>query len=122
MQTAIREYDAKLDTKRRLTLRNANFDYYHVQEMDDGTIVLEPRELTVPFQISVNTLSMMDKAVENMKSGKVSEPIDLSMFELCAYNVAMGNGGPEIKAAADYITDDVNSDGLYNAFRYLGLI
>ena len=81
MQTAIREYDAKLDTKRRLTLRNANFDYYHVQEMDNGTIMLEPRELTVPFQISANTLSMMDKAVENLKSGKVSEPIDLSMFE-----------------------------------------
>lgn len=48
--------------------------------------------------------------------------IDLSMFELCAYNVAMGNGGPEIKAAADYITTDVNDDGLYNAFRYLKLI
>lgn len=48
--------------------------------------------------------------------------IDLSMFELCAYNVAMGNGGDEIKAAADYITDDVNEDGLYNAFRHLGLI
>lgn len=48
--------------------------------------------------------------------------IDLSMFELCAYNVAMGNGGPEIKAAADYITTDVNDDGLYHAFRYLKLI
>ena len=48
--------------------------------------------------------------------------IDLSMFELCAYNVAMGNGGPEIKAAADYITDDVDEDGLYNAFKHLGLI
>ena len=48
--------------------------------------------------------------------------IDLSMFELCAYNVAMGNGGVEIKEAADYITDDVNEDGLYNAFKYLNLI
>jgi len=48
--------------------------------------------------------------------------IDLSMFELCAYNVAMGNGGAEIKAAADYITTDVNDDGLYNAFKYLKLI
>ena len=48
--------------------------------------------------------------------------IDLSMFELCAYNVAMGNGGPEIKEAADYVTDDVNEDGLYNAFKKLGLI
>lgn len=48
--------------------------------------------------------------------------IDLSMFACCAYNVAMGNGGPEIKAAADYVTDDVNNDGLYKAFQYLGLI
>jgi len=48
--------------------------------------------------------------------------IDLSMFEICAYNVAMGNGGPEIKAAADYVTTDVDDDGLYNAFKYLKLI
>jgi len=48
--------------------------------------------------------------------------IDLSMFEQCAYNVAMGNGGPEIKEAADYITDDVDNDGLYKAFEKLGLI
>ncbi len=34
----------------------------------------------------------------------------------------MGNGGTEIKEAADYITDDVNEDGLYNAFVHLGLI
>ncbi len=48
--------------------------------------------------------------------------VDLSMFECCAYNVAMGNGGPEIKAAADYVTRDVNDDGLYHAFKYLKLI
>ncbi len=48
--------------------------------------------------------------------------IDLSMFEQCAFNVAMGNGGPEIKEAADYITTDVNDDGILNAFRYLKLI
>lgn len=48
--------------------------------------------------------------------------IDLSMFELCSYNVAMGNGGPEIKEAADYVTADVNDDGLYKAFEHLGLM
>ena len=48
--------------------------------------------------------------------------IDLSMFELCAFNVAMGNGGPEIKEAADYITTDVNDDGIWNAFKHIGLI
>lgn len=47
--------------------------------------------------------------------------VDLSMFECCGFNVAMGNGGPEIKEAADYITNDVNEDGLYNAFKYLKL-
>ena len=36
------------------------------------------------------------------------------MFECCAYNVAMGNGGFEIKEAADYITDDNDHDGIGN--------
>ena len=36
------------------------------------------------------------------------------MFECCAYNVAMGNGGSEIKEAADYITDDNDYDGIGN--------
>ena len=81
MQTMIREYDAKLDSKRRLTLQSRGFEYYHVREMADGTIVLEPQERTVPFQISANTLAMMDASVQNMKDGTVSAPIDLSEFE-----------------------------------------
>lgn len=81
MQSAIREYDAKLDTKKRLTLRNVPFEYYHVSEYEDGKIVLEPRELTPPFQVSANTLGMMDDAIQNMKEGRVSAPIDLSEFE-----------------------------------------
>ncbi len=48
--------------------------------------------------------------------------IDISMFELCGYSVAMANAGPECKAAADYVTTDVNDNGLENAFRHLGLI
>lgn len=47
--------------------------------------------------------------------------IDLSMFELCAYNVAMGNASDDVKQAADYITSDVDEDGLYKAFEYLKL-
>ena len=81
MTTAIREYDAKLDSKKRITLRSNSFDYYHVSEMNNGIIILEPRELTVPFQVSANTLSMMDESVKNLKAGKVSAPIDLSGFE-----------------------------------------
>ena len=48
--------------------------------------------------------------------------VDIPMLEYCNFGVAMGNGGPEIKAMADYITDEVDKDGIWNAFRYLGLI
>lgn len=48
--------------------------------------------------------------------------IDIPMLEYCAYGVAMGSGGKEIKEIADYITDDVDKDGLYKAFLKLNLI
>lgn len=48
--------------------------------------------------------------------------VDIPMIDHCNVGVAMGNGGPEIKEMADYITDDVEDDGLYNAFRHFGLI
>ncbi|MBQ7058342.1 MAG: hypothetical protein IJM83_03445 [Firmicutes bacterium] len=80
MLTTVREYDAKLDAKRRLTLRSVVFEYYHVSEYNDGRILLEPRELTAPFQVSANTLAMMDTAVQNLKAGNVSDAVDLSEF------------------------------------------
>lgn len=48
--------------------------------------------------------------------------VDIPMLECCAYGVAMGNGGPEIKAMADYVADSVEQDGLYKAFQALGLL
>ena len=48
--------------------------------------------------------------------------IDIPMLELCRIGIAMGNGGEEIKAMADYVTDDVECDGLYKAFEHFGLI
>lgn len=47
--------------------------------------------------------------------------IDIPMLEYCQVGVSMGNGGPEILAMADMVTDDVEEDGLYNAFDKLGL-
>lgn len=48
--------------------------------------------------------------------------VDIPMLGYCAYGVAMGNGGDEIRAMADFVTDDVEHDGLWNAFRKLGLL
>ena len=47
--------------------------------------------------------------------------VDIDMFELCGYSVAMGNASEDCKAAADYVTDDVDEDGLARAFEKLGL-
>ncbi len=81
MSTIALQYDAKTDSKKRITLRNARYDYYHALEFEDGRILLEPRELVAPLQVSENTLNMMDQSMENYKAGKVSEAIDLSEFE-----------------------------------------
>lgn len=48
--------------------------------------------------------------------------VDIPMLEYCGIGVSMGNGGDEIRQMADYVTDDVNRDGLYKAFAQLGLI
>lgn len=78
MEAAVKEYDAKIDTKKRITLRGSTYDYYHVVEFPNGRIELEPRVLVQPFEIAEATLKMMDASMNNLKKGKASEPIDLS--------------------------------------------
>lgn len=46
---------------------------------------------------------------------------DLSMFVDDWTKVAMGNAIPELKEKADYVTTDVDKDGIYNACKALNL-
>lgn len=48
--------------------------------------------------------------------------VDIPMLEACAVGVAMGSGGPEIRAMADFVTAGVDEDGLWKAFCHLGLV
>jgi len=48
--------------------------------------------------------------------------VDIPMFEACGTSCCMGSGGDEAKAAADYVTGDVEKDGLRDAFAHFGLI
>lgn len=48
--------------------------------------------------------------------------VDIPMLEYVEVGVAVASGGEEIKAMADYVTDAVSDDGLYNAFKHFGLI
>jgi len=47
---------------------------------------------------------------------------DLSMFDAVGTSVAMGNALETVKAAADYVTDDIDEDGVWNALVRLGVI
>ena len=80
MMEAVKDYTVHLDSKKRVTLRGAAFQYYNVKEYENGCIMLEPRELTVPDCISAKTLKHMDQAIENFRMGEVSSAIDLSDF------------------------------------------
>lgn len=47
---------------------------------------------------------------------------DIALLRCAGIGVAMGNAGDDVKAAADYVTTDVDDDGIWNACRALGLL
>ena len=47
---------------------------------------------------------------------------DIGMLQLAGIGVAMGNALDEVKAAADYVTDTVEADGLAHALQHFHLI
>lgn len=47
---------------------------------------------------------------------------DEQMVQYCQVGVAMGNAEEGLKRVADYVTEDVNADGLWNAFSHFNLV
>ena len=47
---------------------------------------------------------------------------DQTMFSCVETGIAMGNGDPELKAAADYVTGTVQEDGVVQALKHFSLI
>ena len=47
---------------------------------------------------------------------------DFCMFDASNYSIAMGNASKEVQAYADYVTNDIDHDGIYHAFEHLKLI
>lgn len=48
--------------------------------------------------------------------------VDIPMLQKCKIGIAMASGGEEVKKVADYVTDAVDDNGIYNAFKKFGLI
>ena len=47
---------------------------------------------------------------------------DIDMFKECKYSVALGNGKPEVKAIATYVTKDINESGVAYALKHFKII
>ncbi len=47
---------------------------------------------------------------------------DVEMIEYADYGIAMGNAVDEVKAVANYITTDVDKDGIYKALEHFNMI
>jgi len=76
--STVREYDARVDTKKRVTLRGTQFRNYRVREYADGRIEMRPQELV---EVSARTVEMMDRAIENLDKREAGKPLDLSRFK-----------------------------------------
>ena len=76
----------------------------------------------------INKAHAIDVLLEHLGADKKNTvafgdaKIDIPMLKYCEIGVAMGNGGAEILDMADMVTDDVEENGLYNAFEKLGLL
>lgn len=47
---------------------------------------------------------------------------DMDMLRYAGIGVAMGNAEEDVKVCADYITDDVDEDGIEKAFKYFKMV
>lgn len=77
----VKQYTTSLDTKKRITIREAAFSLYNVKVYNDGKVVLNPRVLIDPNTVSKKTFKMIESSMKNLKEGKVSSPIKLDEFD-----------------------------------------
>ena len=47
---------------------------------------------------------------------------DLEMLKAVKIGVAMGNGEEQVKRIADYVSSDIDADGIFNACKHYKLI
>ena len=79
ISTIEKEYTAHLDTKNRFTLRGAKSKFYRVKVLKGGHLILSPQKLVPSSKISKETLRQITQSIHNLKSGKVSGPVDLAV-------------------------------------------
>lgn len=93
----------------------AEITYWH-----QGAVDIVPKGASKSSGIDETIKILNIKIEETMAIGDGNN--DIEMLKHCGIGVAMGNSSEDVKKVADYITDDVDHDGLYNAFKHFNLI
>lgn len=75
---------------------------------ESGEIAVKGNDKATAIKIVLDKLGMTQS--DAISFGDANN--DLAMFSACDYNVAMGNGTDELKAAADEITESADQDGI----------
>lgn len=85
---------------------------------DDNFLIIEPDDkfkgihcLAERYNISKENIVVFGDGLNDRK-----------MFENAGFSIAMGNAIEELKAIADYVTADCDSDGIYQACLHFGWI
>ena len=114
MGTAVVQNEQELNEI--LSLKNiAEVTFWH-----EGAIDIVPLGMTKSFGIDeVLRIYGIDLS-ETMAFGDGQNDID--MLKHCQIGIAMGNSTDEVKIVSDYVTDDIDEDGLYNALVHYGLL
>ncbi len=93
---------------------------FHVTFWNENGADIVSKEANKAIGISDYIDLMGIKRSETMGFGDGEN--DKEMLEYTGIGVAMGNSADELKRIADYITDDIDEDGLYNACKHFGLL
>lgn len=83
MSTIVNEFDVKVDDRKRVPLKEAAYEHYHVVAYDDGHYELRP-QLMIDATVARRTLAMMDEAMENFRDGRVGAALDVEHLEALA--------------------------------------
>ena len=109
-----------------------NGDYYTAPEEVERIDVLRWGETSRHFEdpmklleLPVRTLAYIGDSYRMDLSQTVAFGDSMNDFEIVSragIGIAMGNSVEELKAAADYVTDPIDRDGVWNACRHFGWI
>jgi Cof subfamily protein (haloacid dehalogenase superfamily) len=84
---------------------------------NSGEIALKGTDKTVGMQILMDYYGYDQAHTVAMGDGNN----DISMLKYVGYGVALGNATDQLKAVSDFVSKDVNDDGLAYAFKHLHL-